>query len=89
MTQDEPQEETTLNPWEDKKDYEAKFSKYISIGDDGEEHYGVIDMERQAQRELRRITDHQEIVRQYQKVVRDYNYFMRDYLWITAGLEIC
>ena len=46
VTQDEPKVETTVKPWEDKKDYEAIFRKYISIGDDGEEHYDVIDMER-------------------------------------------
>ena len=68
VTQDEPKVETTVMPWEDKKDYEAIFRKYRSIGDDGEEHYDVIDMERDAQRAVRRITDHQEIVKQYQKV---------------------
>ena len=86
VTQDEPQVETTVKPWEDKKDYEAIFRKYISIGEDGEEHYDVIDMERDAQRAVRRITDHQEIVKQYQKVVRAYNNFMRDYPWMTDGL---
>ena len=35
---------------------------------------------------MRRITDHQEIVKQYQKVVRAYNNFMRDYPWMTDGL---
>ena len=43
-------------------------------------------MERDAQRAVRRITDHQEIVKQYQKVVRAYNNFMRDYPWMTDGL---
>ena len=86
VTQDEPKVETIVKPWEDKKDYEAIFRKYISIGDDGEEHYDVIDMERDAQRAVRRITDHQEIVKQYQKVVRAYNNFMRDYPWMTDGL---
>ena len=86
MTQDEPKVETTVKPWEDKKDYEAIFRKYISIGDGGEEHYDVIDMERDAQRAVRRITDHQEIVKQYQKVVRAYNNFLRDYPWMTDGL---
>ena len=38
----------------------------------------MIDMEREAQRVVRRITDHQKIVKQYQKVVRAYNNFMRD-----------
>ena len=45
VTQDEPKVETTFKPWEDKKDYEAIFRKYISIGEDGEEHYDVTDME--------------------------------------------
>ena len=35
---------------------------------------------------MRRITDHQEIVKQYQKVVRAYNNFMRDYPWMVEGL---
>ena len=70
VTQDEPKVETIAKPWEDKKDYEARFRKYISIEHDGEEHHDVIDMERDAQRAVRRITDHQEIVKQYQKVVR-------------------
>ena len=86
VTQDEPKVEITVKPWEGKKDYEAIFRKYISIGDDGEEHYDVIDMERDAQRAVRRITDHQEIVKQYQKVVMAYNNFMRDYPWMTDGL---
>ena len=86
VNQDEPKVETTVKPWEDKKDYEVIFKMYISIGDDGEEHYDVIDMERDAQRAVRRITDHQEIVKQYQKVVRAYNNFMRDYPWMTDGL---
>ena len=84
--QDEHKVETTFKPWEDKKDYEAIFRKYISIGEDGEEHYDVIDMEIEAQRAVRRIQDHQEIVKQYQKVVRAYNNFLRDYPWITEGL---
>ena len=78
-TQDVSKVETTFKSWEDKKEYEAIFRKYISIGDDGEEHYDVVDMERDAQRAVRRIQDHQEIVEQYQKVVRAYNNFMRDY----------
>ena len=64
MTQDKPRVENVVKPWEDKKDYEAIFRKYITIGDDGEEHYDVIEMERDAQRAVRRITDHQEIVKQ-------------------------
>ena len=86
VTQDEPKLETIVKPWEDKKDYEAIFRKHIYIGNDGEEHYDVIDMERDAQRAVRRITDHQEIVKQYQKVVRAYNNYMRDHPWMTEGL---
>ena len=40
------------------------FRKFISIGEDGEDHYDMIDMEREAERAVRRITDHQEIVKQ-------------------------
>ena len=86
MTQEEPKVETIVKPWEDNKDYEAIFRKYIYIGNDGEEHYDVIDMERDAQRAVRRITDHQEIVKQYQKVVRAYNNYMRDHPRMTDGL---
>ena len=32
VTQDEQQEETTLKPWENKKDYEAIFRKHILLG---------------------------------------------------------
>ena len=85
-TQDEQKVETTFKPWEDKKDYEAIFRKYRSIGEDGEECYDMTDMERDAQRTVRRIQDHQEIVKQYQKVVRAYNNFMREYAWMTEGL---
>ena len=56
--QEEQKEESTPKPWEDKKDYEAIFRKFISIAIDGEEHYDVIDMEIEAQRAVRRITDH-------------------------------
>ena len=83
--QEEQIEKPTPKPWEDKKDYEAIFRKFISIGEDGEEHYDVIDMEIEAERAVRRITDHQEIVKQYQKVVRAYNNFMQDYLWKSTG----
>ena len=83
--QEEQIEKPTPKPWEDKKDYEAIFRKLISIGEDGEEHYDVIDMEIEAQRAVRRITDHQEIVKQYQKVVRAYNNFMQDYPWKSTG----
>ena len=86
VTQDEQKVETTFKPWEDKNDFEAIFRKYISVGEDGEEHYDVIDMEIVAQRRVKRIQDHQEIVKQYQKVVRAYNNFMRDYPWMTEGL---
>ena len=79
VTRDEPELETVVKPWEDKKDYEAIFRKHIYIGKDGEEHYDVIDMERDAKRAVRRITDHQEIVKQYQKVVSAYNNYMRDH----------
>ena len=78
-------EETTPKSWEDKKHYEAIFRKYISIGEHGEEHYDVIHMEIEAQRAVRRITDHQEIVNQYQKVVRAYNNFIQDYPWESRG----
>ena len=43
-------------------------------------------MERDTQRAVRRITDHQEIVKQYQKVVRAYNNYMWDHPWMTDGL---
>ena len=86
VTQDEPKVETTFKPWEDKKDYEAIFKKYIYIGEDGKDHSDVTDMERDAQRAVRGIQDHQEIVKQYQKVVSAYNNFMRDYPQMTDGL---
>ena len=50
VTQDEPKLETIVKPWEGKKDYESIFRKHIYIGNDGEEHYDVIDMERVAHR---------------------------------------
>ena len=78
-------EKPTPKPWEDMKDYEAILRKYISHGEDGEEHYDVIDMEIEAQRAVRRTTDHQEIVKQYQKVVRAYNNYMQDYSWKSTG----
>ena len=58
-------QETTFKPCEDKKDYEAIFKKSISIGDDSEEHYDMINIEIEAQRTLRRIQDHREIVKKY------------------------
>ena len=42
-------------------------------------------MQIEAQRAVRRITDHQEIVKLYQKVVRAYNNFMQDYPWESSG----
>ena len=42
-------------------------------------------MEIETQRAVRRITDHQEIVKQYQKVVRAYNNFIQDYPWKSTG----
>ena len=86
VAQDDQKVETTFKPREDKEDYKAIFRKYISIGEDGEEHYDMTDMERDTKRALRMIQDHQEIVKQYQKVVRAYNNFMRDYPWMTEGL---
>ena len=83
--QEEQIEKPTPKPLEDKKDYEAIFRKFISIGEDGEEHYDMIDMEIEGQRAVRRITDHQEIVKQYKKVVRAYNNFMQDYPWKSTG----
>ena len=62
--QEEQIEKPTPDPWEEKKDYEDIFRKFISIGEDGVEHYGVIDMQIEAQRAVRRTTDHQEIVKQ-------------------------
>ena len=82
--QEERTEKPTPKPWEDKKDYQAIFRKYISIGEHREEHYDVIDMQIEAQRAVRRITDHQEIVKQ---VGRAYNNFEQDYcLESTRGL---
>ena len=86
VTQDEPKVETTFKPWEQKKDYEAIFRKYISIGDDGKEHYDMIDTDVEGQRAVRRIQDNQEIVKKYQNMVWAYNNFMRDYPWMTEGL---
>ena len=42
-------------------------------------------MQIEAQKAVRRITDHLEIVKQYQKVVRAYNKFMQDYPWESRG----
>ena len=86
VIQDDTKVENVVKPWEDKKDYEAVFRQHIYIGTNGEEHYDVVDMERDAQRAVRRITDHQEIAKQYQKVVRAYKNYMRDHPWMTEGL---
>ena len=51
-------EKPTPKPYKDKKDYGAIFRKCISIGEDRRKHYDVIDMEIEAQRAVRRITDH-------------------------------
>ena len=56
-----------LQPGKTRRTMKLYSVSIISIGDDGEEHYDVIDMERDAQRAVKRITDHQEIVKQYQK----------------------
>ena len=45
----------------------------------------MIDMEIEAPRAVRRITDLQEIVKQYRNVVRAYNNFMQDYPWTSTG----
>ena len=58
---------------------------FISITEDGEECYDMKDKDIEAQRVVRKITDHQEIVKQYQKVVRAYNNFMKDYPWRITG----
>ena len=42
-------------------------------------------MQIEAQRAVRGITDHQEIVKQYQNVVRAYNNFEQDYPWESRG----
>ena len=78
-------EESPPKPWADKKDYRAIFTKYISVGEDVEEDFDVIDKQIEAQKVVRRITDHLEIVKQYQKVVRAYNNFEQDYPWGSRG----
>ena len=82
--QEEQIEKPTHKPWEEKKDYEAIF-RSLYLFENGEEHYDMIDMEIEAQRAVRRITDHQEIVKQYQKEVRAYNNFLQDYPWKSTG----
>ena len=62
-------EKPTPQPWETRKTTKL-HSESTSFGEDSEEHYDVIDMQIEAQKAVRTITDHQEIVKQYQKVVR-------------------
>ena len=61
-TQEEQKEVPPPKPWGDKKNYQAIFRKYMSIGEDSEENYGVIDIQIEAQKAVRRITDHLDIV---------------------------
>ena len=61
------------------------YSESLYLLEKSDEHYDMIDMEIEAQRAVRRITDHQEIVKQYQRVVRAYNNFMQDYPWKSTG----
>ena len=42
-------------------------------------------MQIEAQKAVRRITDHLEMVKQYQKVVRAYNNFEQDNSWESRG----
>ena len=75
-------------PWGDKKEYQAIFRKYISFGENGEEIYNVIDIQIEAQKAVRRIADHLEMVKQYQNVVRAYNNFEQDLPWESRqGLQ--
>ena len=84
-TQEEQKKAPPPKPWGDKKDYQAIFRKYVSIGEDGEENYDVIDIQIEAQKAVRRFTDHLEIVKQYQKGVRAYNNFEQDFPWESRG----
>ena len=45
----------------------------------------MIDIQIEAQKAVRRITDHLEIVKQYQKVVRAYTNFEQDFPWESRG----
>ena len=85
--QEEQKEAPPPEPWTDKKDYQAILRKSISIDprDDGEEIYDVIYVQIEAQKAVRRITDHLEIVKQYQKVVRAYNNIEQDFPWESRG----
>ena len=42
-------------------------------------------MEIESQRVVRKITDHQEIVKQFQNVLMAYNNFMQNYPWKSTG----
>ena len=75
----EQKEAPPPKPWGDKKDYQAIFRKPISIGEDSEENYDVIDIQIESQKAVRGITDHLEIVKQYQNVVRAYNNFDQEF----------
>ena len=45
----------------------------------------MIGIQIEAQKAVRRITGHLEIVKQYQKVVRAYNNFEQDFPWESRG----
>ena len=45
----------------------------------------MIDIQIEAQKVVRKITDHLEIVKQYQIVVRAYDNFEQDFLWESTG----
>ena len=45
----------------------------------------MIEIQIEAQKAVRRITDHLEIINQYQKVVRAYNNFEHDFPWESRG----
>ena len=68
LAQEEQKKAPPIKPLGDKKDYQAIFRKYTSIGEDSEENYDMIDIQIEAQKAVRRITDHLEIVKQYQIV---------------------
>ena len=45
---EEQTQEPTPKPWADKKDYQAIFRKSLSIGEDAEDNYDVIDIQIEA-----------------------------------------
>ena len=45
----------------------------------------MIDIQIEAQKAVRRITDHLEIVKHFQNVVRAYNNFEQDFPWESRG----